>query len=301
MSTYSFRHIENCCMCLDSTSGHKLLGQRLNQTQGKNPRNKVGVSVSIQQCKNCGLIYSNPQPIPSSIQDHYGTPPEEYWKESYFNWTPGYFKGQIDKAIQLLGKDNGFKALDIGAGLGKAMLSMESRGIEAYGLEPSIPFYNRAIEKMGIKKERLKQASIEESEYPDECFDFITFGVVLEHLYEPAESLERALKWLKPGGIIHIDVPSSRWLLSKIFNFYYRLAGTNFVTNLSPMHSPYHMHEFDIKSFEALGRRLGYTIDFHRYEVCNVYHLPKVFHGMLKKYMHKTNTGMNITLYIRKR
>ena len=60
---------------------------------------------------------------------------------------------------------------------------------------------------MGINSERLNLGMAEEVEYPNDFFDFITFGAVLEHLYNPAESIERALQWLKPGGVMQIEVP----------------------------------------------------------------------------------------------
>ena len=34
--------------------------------------------------------------------------------------------------------------------------------------------------------------------------------------------------------------------------------GTNYVTNLNPMHVPYHLYEFDLKSFEVNAKKLGY-------------------------------------------
>ena len=250
MKRYSFKEILNCEMCKESTRDHKILGQRLNQSQGFNPKNKVGISVGVQQCTNCGLIYSNPQPIPFDLQDHYGTPPEQYWKAEYFVWHKEYFSTVIGIAKKLLDFKHGMKALDIGAGLGKAMLSMENEGFEASGFEPSVPFYERAISKMGIKSEQLKLGAIEDVEYPESAFDFITFGAVFEHVYEPALSLEKALNWLKPNGIIHIEVPSSCWLMPKFMNLYFKLRGTNYVTNLSPMHTPFHLHEFDLKSFQ---------------------------------------------------
>ncbi len=298
---YIFKEIRYCEMCNDITQTHKILGQRLNKSQGFNPKNKRGISVSIIKCNNCGLIYSNPQPIPFDLQDHYGTPPEEYWKEEYFTWSPKYFKPQIEKAITHIGAQKEMKALDIGAGIGKAMLSMVSLGFDAYGLEPSIPFYERAISKMGIKADKLKLGSIEELEYDKETFDFITFGAVFEHLYEPSKCLEKALTWLKPNGVLHIEVPSADWLMPKIMNLYFRLRGTNYVTNLSPMHAPYHLHEFTLKSFTELSRKLSFDIVESYYEVCTIYHIPKIFHGLLRMYMQKTNKGMQLTVFLKKK
>lgn len=300
MKKYSFKEISFCEMCGDKTANHKVLGQRLNKSQGYRPKTKTGISVSVIKCANCGLIYSNPQPIPFDLQDHYGTPPEEYWKEEYFVWQPTYFSSQIEGAKKLLDFKSGMKALDIGAGLGKAMLSMQSKDFDVYGLEPSIPFYERAIAKMGIDKEKLKLGTIEDLEYEPEFFDFITFGAVFEHLYEPSMCLKKVLSWLKPNGIIHIEVPSSKWLLPKFINFYFNLIGTDYVTNLSPMHAPFHLHEFDLKSFNKLSEKLNFKVENYRYDVCSIYYFPKILHGLLRYYMNATNKGMQLTVYLRK-
>lgn len=300
MKRYIFKDISACEMCGSKAENHKILGQRLNKSQGLRPKNKTGISVSIVKCTGCGLIYSNPQPIPFDLQDHYGTPPEEYWKDEYFIWQPNYFSTQIEEAKKLLNFTSGMKALDIGAGLGKAMLSMQNQGFEVYGLEPSIPFYERAITKMAIEKEKLKLGAIEDLEYEQEYFDFITFGAVFEHLYEPSKCLEKAFRWLKPNGVIHIEVPSSKWLLPRFMNFYFKLIGTNYVTNLSPMHTPFHLHEFDLKSFNKLSNKLKFKVDNYHYDVCSIYYFPKIFHGLLRRYMKATNEGMQLTVYLRK-
>ena len=140
MKIYYFEEISMCEMCWDSTGKHKVLGQRLNKQQGLSTKKKAGISVSIKQCRNCDLIYSSPLPIPFDILDHYGILPEGYWKPSYFEWTPNYFSSQIQVAKQLLPFKGGMKALDIGAGLGKAILLLNNAGFDSYGLEPSVPF-----------------------------------------------------------------------------------------------------------------------------------------------------------------
>ena len=252
---YTFLEVLECNMCGSNSSYHKKLGNRLNKSQGYSPKNKLGVSVSIQKCNNCGLIFSNPLPVPFDIQNHYGTPPDKYWIPEYFEYEPGYFKSQIEQAKKLLSFKNGMKSLDIGAGIGKAMISMAKAGFDVYGLEPSKCFYEKAISEMGIKKERLILGSIEESKYEKEYFDFITFGAVFEHLYSPSACLAKALSWLKPNGIIHLEVPSSNWLLAKLINMFYSISGTDYVTNLSPMHPPYHLYEFDLQSFVELSKK----------------------------------------------
>jgi ubiquinone/menaquinone biosynthesis C-methylase UbiE len=301
ISRYYFERVEHCEMCGDPVAGHKVLGLRLNQSVGLRPGSKSGIAVSVLKCRKCSLIYSQPLPVPFDIQDHYGTPPEEYWKESYFAPQREYFSRQIAEVRERLTTKDQLTALDIGAGLGKCMIALKDAGFDVWGLEPSKPFYDRAIEKMGISPERLALGMVEDLEYPDSSFDFITFGAVLEHLYHPAANIEKAMRWLKPNGIIHIEVPSSKHLIGKIFNLYYRLRGTNYVTNLSPMHVPFHMYEFGLDSFKQLGERLHFTIEHHYTDVCEIMFLPRFTHPFLRKYMEWTNTGMQLTVYLRKK
>jgi SAM-dependent methyltransferase len=141
---------------------------------------------------------------------------------------------------------------------------------------------------------------MEDATFPDKEFDFITFGAVLEHLAEPAKALDKACAWLKPGGIIHAEVPSSRWAISRILNLIYRLQGTNYVTNLSPMHVPYHLHEFDIGSFEEYCRNRNSEVAHHEYYVCTPYHVPSILRPAFRYLMKQTDTGMQLAVYLRR-
>lgn len=298
---YKFLQIEACNMCGQLTNDHIILGKRLNHSQGKNPKNKTGITTTVMQCKNCGLIYCNPLPVPFNIQDHYGVPPESYWQSAYFEVNPDSFKGEITKLKTLLPPERWGRALDIGAGLGKTMTALTSSGFETYGIEPSVPFYERSISQMKIDPTHLKLGMLEEASYPDNYFDFITFGAVLEHLYSPSDSIEKALKWLKPGGIIQIEVPSSDWLIHKIVNFYYkRFRFSDYVANLSPMHPPYHLYEFSLNSFLKHSKLNNYEVVSHEFYVCETY-LPKALDYILKARMKRKGSGMQLCVWLKKR
>jgi 2-polyprenyl-3-methyl-5-hydroxy-6-metoxy-1,4-benzoquinol methylase len=285
-------------MCGSDSRMHKVIGRRLNRSQGKFPRKQKGITVTVVRCSTCGLIYSDPQPIPFDIRDHYGLPPEEYWKDSYFTREPSYFQSEIETAKFLLKFKQGMRALDIGAGIGKAMIAMQNAGFETYGIEPSYPFYERAITQ-GVSKDRIRNLSIENINYPEDHFDFITFGAVLEHLYDPSEAIAAALRCLKPNGIVHIEVPSSKWLVGRIINLYYHITLSGFTGNISPMHVPFHMYEFALESFQLNSSRLGYSIAHHEYYVCETT-LPRSFDFILKPIMKKSNTGMQLCVWLRK-
>ena len=297
---YTFLQVDACNMCGNPTLDNNVIGLRLNQSQGLNPKSKSGIAVSVIKCKKCNLIYPDPLPIPNNIQDHYGLPPEEYWQTQEFKWGESYFKKEITKLKTLIEIKPGMKALDIGAGLGRSMISLDKAGFETHGFEPSEPFYKKAIEKMGISPNRLKLGSLEDMHYDADTFDFISFGAVLEHVYDPSKSIETALEWLKPGGLIHIEVPSSNHLPTRLINRFYKLRGTNYVSNISPMHSPFHLYEFDIKSFKALSAKLNFSILDAEIEVCEVLNFPKFAHPLLKKWMKLTNTGLQIIIFLKK-
>lgn len=296
---YKFIEVENCNFCKNSK--FKKLGIRLNKSHGFRPRKKTGISVSIMKCKECGLVFSNPLTIPNNIQDNYNISPEQYWNKEYFSVDDNYFQNVISTLKNKMGIKDKVKVLDIGAGIGKCMIALEKSGFAVYGIEPSTSFRKMAIEKMGVNPEYLKQAAIEDADFEPEFFDFITFGAVLEHLYRPAEAIDTALKWLKPNGVIHIEVPNSRWLSSRIVNFINRIRGSEYVVNLSPMHPPFHLFEFSLKTFRRLSKiNNEYELVYHEYYVCETY-LPKIFDFILKPIMKKTNTGMQLEIWLRKK
>jgi len=296
---YSFRSVPSCNMCGAGQEHLRPLGMRLNQSQGFNPKRLTGIAVGVRKCAMCGLVFSDPQPIPERFNDHYGDA-GDYWQDEYFADDPSYFEREIAGARSVLPACDKPTALDIGAGIGKAMQALAAAGFDTYGLEPSAAFRDIAL-KRGLDPQRLILSGIEEASYPPETFDFVTFGAVLEHLIDPAAALTRALEWLKPSGIVQVEVPSSKYLIARLTNLYFRLRGTNYVTNISPMHSPFHYFEFGLRSFELHGQRAGYGVARHDYGVGEVLHFPKIMHAPLRWYMARTDTGMQLTVYLRKR
>ena len=284
-------------MCGAEKNRFKVLGKRLNTSQGMKPKKKAGISTTIMKCLNCGLIFSNPQPIPENIQDHYKTPPEDFWKKSYFVESDDYFNNEIKWLKKLSKIEKGAQALDVGSGIGKCMKVLEREGFETFGIEPSQAFYQRAIEKMGISPQKLKLTSIEDAQFPNNSFIFITMIAVLEHLPDPSCAIQKILKWLMPGGLIFIEVTSSSWLINRMANLYYKIIGSDYVANLSPLHIPYHLYEFSLNSFKKHSEVYNYKIIHQEYYVCQTY-MPKYFNFFLKPVMKYSNTGMQLCLWL---
>lgn len=298
--TYTFRRTTHCNMCGTSTHQSEVVGLRLDQSQGRNPRSKRGVAVSVCRCRSCGLLFADPLPTPASIEDHYGLPPASYWQNVSFRPAPGYFARQVSVAKTLLGFSAGMRSIDIGLGLGKAALVMRDAGFDVHGIEPSPPFYAKAIDLLGGDQERFQLSSLEDAQFAERSFDFVTFGAVLEHLYDPSAAITKAMTWLKPGGVVHCEVPSAQHLVSKLINGFYRTLGTNFVTNISPMHVPYHLYEFTLDAFHRHGVRHDYELAAHWYDVGTIRHIPSFLHPALRALMKHSDTGLQLTVFLRK-
>jgi SAM-dependent methyltransferase len=286
-------------MCGNGHLDQLLLGRRLDRRQGLWPRRKPGIATSIYRCRQCSLIYPNPMPVPACVAQHYDVEPEQYWRESYFQADPTYLQSQIRMLLKLSGRPAGGRVLDIGAGIGKAMIALERAGFDAEGVEPSAAFRQAAIERMGVSGARLHLASIEDAAFPENSFDFINFAAVLEHLVDPARVLSKIVTWLKPDGLMYVEVPSSAFLLSRLVRVFYRLTGADYVINTCPMHVPYHLYEFGLESFRRHGRRAAYSLVFHEYYPCGAY-MPKVLIGPANSVMRWTNTGMQLAVWLRK-
>lgn len=297
---YEFVDINRCNMCDAPIHKSSVMGRRLNGSQGFRPTRKIGIATTVMKCGICGLVYSNPLPVPTSMSQHYGVPPESYWSPTYFMVAADYFGGQIDTFFRYqVATEGTLHALDIGAGVGKCMSALTRRGFETYGLEPSEPFYRRAVETMGIPSSRISNAPLEEASYSASMFDFVTFGAVLEHLYDPSGAILKALAWTKPGGLVHIEVPSSAWLTNKIANMVYALQGLDYVANISPMHTPYHLYEFGTQSFLLHAKKNGYSVAAMEILETRTY-LPRILNPLVRPLMRATKTGMQLEVWLRK-
>jgi SAM-dependent methyltransferase len=275
----------------------RVLGRRLNGHQGLRPRRFIGVATTVAQCRTCGLIYANPRPVPEAVANHYDRLPEEYWQAGYFEDQADYCASQAHRFSALWDGNDIPRALDIGAGVGKAMAALERLGFDTFGIEPSAAFRGRAIAN-GVDPDRLQLAAVEDAQYEPGTFDFVSFASVLEHLHDPAAALTRALEWLAPGGLIHVEVPSAKWLLGRLLNLAHRGRGVDNVTNLSPMHPPYHLYEFTPCSFERHAQRASYEVVDHRFYPCHMF-LPPLADALASRLMAATDTGMQLEVWLR--
>ncbi len=288
-------------MCGAPPTAFKTLGTRLNRSQGRNPRTARGVAVTIVRCQQCDLIFPDPQPVPARLTDHYDMAGKDYWADSRAEAKAD--PAAVARFAELRSRyptDHIPSALDIGVGSGFTALAMIAAGFEFHGFEPIAQFRDLALKTLDLPESRIGHYGIEQADYPIESFDLVNFGAVLEHLYDPATALSRAVTWLRPGGRIVLEVPSSNWLIARFINRFFRLRGTAYVTHCSPMHRPFHLYEFGAKSFAANGMRNGYKIENMLIEPGVDPNMPPRMQSLLRPVMAATGTGMMLHAVLQK-
>ena len=66
------------------------------------------------------------------------------------------------------------------------------------------------------------------------------------------------------------------------------------------MHVPYHLYEFTLDSFSRNGKRNGYSIVKYAVDIATIYNIPRIFHPILRTIMSRHETGMQLTVWLRK-
>lgn len=243
---YQWRQ-QNCPIC--ETSRLKRLGRR----GGAAHRASIGVECEIWRCCQCGLIFPNPMPIPlNGFEQHYGVEADEYFENHQPESKNLSALGLISQAEALLGGKG--RLLDIGVGRGELLRPAHDAHWDVTGIEPSSRFASYAEKLSGIS---VHAQPLEECGFPDDSFDCVVLSAVLEHLYNPDETIGEISRILRCGGAVFIDVPNENGLYFKVGNLYQRLRGRDWVVNTAPTFSPYHVFGFSPRSLKALLSKHG--------------------------------------------
>ncbi|MDD5229579.1 MAG: class I SAM-dependent methyltransferase, partial [Methylococcales bacterium] len=122
----------------------------------------------------------------------------------------------------LMGKKN---VLESGSGGGEFSYLLTKKGFDISAIEPNEGYGNYSKEQYGLN---VQIGFAQNLEFTAETFDFITMSHVLEHVDNPTTMLEKLRLWLKPNGILALEVPNveavcqspkSTFHIAHLFNF----------------------------------------------------------------------------------
>lgn len=230
--------------------------------------NKIN-KYSYYFCPRCITLFLYPKPTARQIN--------RYYSKSF-----EYSAGQINEArirsrastiLKHLKQLNpaAKTLLDIGSGYGYFLDEAKKYNLKTIGIEPAKHLaslsmnryidtvYNLTFDQF-FKRHKRKQ------------FDFITVIHTIEHLTNPRETIQKAVKLLNKGGILFLETPNldSHLFYSEKYNY----------TFLTP---PDHIWLFSQRSFYYLLKKIrGIQI-----EKISTYSYPEHFMGIIKNLLNR--------------
>jgi SAM-dependent methyltransferase len=135
------------------------------------------------------------------------------------------------------------KLLDLGCWVGFLLAEARERGWETVGIEPSRFASEFARDRLGLD---VRTADLFTAPLPENEFDAIVLGDVLEHLTRTGDALDRVATLLAPTGVLVLLLPDAGSRVA-------RLLGKRWWSVI-----PTHIHYFTRSSAVAMISRHGY-------------------------------------------
>ena len=204
------------------------------------------------QCKQCGLIRTNPRVTSNTIGLYYpddygpyvGTRVDPIKSKKSFN-IKQLLKRFIDLKSQSLPPLKLGRLLEIGCASGAYLHEMAEKGWEVQGIE----FSEKASESAKKLGYDVFTGSLEEAPAPKEPFDLIVGWMVLEHLHDPVKCLKKLRAWAKPDTVLALSIPNAGSLEFKVFkDKWYALQ------------LPTHLHHFTPDTLEKVLLVAGWKL-----------------------------------------
>jgi SAM-dependent methyltransferase len=186
-----------------------------------------------------------------------------------------------DKLRFVRGLRPGARVLEVGAGDGRFVSLLAAERFAARGIEPSASGARLAVAR-GASVER---ATVETLELESASLDAVIVWHVLEHLVEPAATLERIAAWLRPGGRIVVACPN-------LASVQARIGGDRWFHQDVPRH---------LSHFTATG--LGLLVERTGFRVERISHLLVEQNplGMWQTLLNRLTGGRNVAFRALKR
>jgi len=146
--------------------------------------------------------------------------------------------------------------LEMGPAEGAMTELLASTGMPITVVEGSTLFCDSLRQR--FPRVRVAHALFEEFE-PEEQFDNIILGHVLEHVLDPVDILIRARRWLKSGGCIFAAVPNARSLHRQAAVIMSLLSREDDLNELDLHHG--HRRVFNPESFRSIFIQAGLRVD----------------------------------------
>jgi len=196
-------------------------------------------------CRRCGLVWTDPRPTPEQVVEFYAHEYRRDYKGAYqpkpkHTYRAGKVAVDRFRRLQPFLKP-GLRVLDVGAGSGEVVYVLRAMGYEASGFEPNEGYARFAAGTLGVP---VRQGFWQAVAIPPESLGVVTMFHVVEHLESPFDVMRRARQWLKPEGLLLVEVPNVEAVCQQPHTQFHRG----------------HLYHFNLATLEMMARRAGFAV-----------------------------------------
>lgn len=164
---------------------------------------------------------------------------------SYLVYLRPNLRQRFDMRVRKLPAKLCGRVLDVGCGSGEWLSYMRNFGVEAEGLEID----ERAVNVAHSRGLTVHLGTLDRIAFPENSFDTVTMGHVIEHVPNLKGVLQRCNRILRRGGLLVISTPNSDSFGHRVFGQYWR--------GLEP---PRHLHLLNQRSLCRFVENCGFTV-----------------------------------------
>lgn len=216
-------------------------------------------SFKIERCSDCGHVMQIPAPTAAELSDAYSVGYECYraaWSETGWPiWKLRRLFTTRRRVRRLKHFAKGNRLLEVGSGAGDFLYAAHLAGWDVCGIEYKAECAEALSSGTGID---VKPGELLPGLWESGAFDAVAFWAVVEHLPDPLGTLRVAADYLKPGGVVLIQVPTSDCAD----------VGRRFGPYLQLLDLPRHLNFFSRNSLAALCKQTG--LELVKFEVSAV-------------------------------
>jgi len=207
--------------------------------------------VSVVACLDCSFVYVErdfPESYVNAFYQERAGGGYDLNRENFFWWHEAV-KNSNRHILSLLGPANSRRLLDVGCGSGTFLVDARDAGWQVSGLEINPALQEFCRNQLGI--DDVHCGLISNPPFADATFDAVTALDVLEHMYDPMQSVKECARLLKPGGLLAVKSPNGAMQLRKE-RLKKRLGrGNGYVANIL------HLNQFTARTLSLAFRKSG--------------------------------------------
>ncbi|MEP6977174.1 MAG: class I SAM-dependent methyltransferase [Thermoleophilia bacterium] len=170
------------------------------------------------RCRECRLVFANPQVDEARAIDRYGSSMSaELWtevllSERQLELDRPKFEAIAAELEPFRGKG---RLLDVGCSIGLFLDVARQRGFDGTGIEFGERALRHARDELGLA---VLDVPLADAGFDPERFDVVTVLSVLEHVNDPRAMLREVGRVLKPGGALYLIVPNLESLACRVLH-----------------------------------------------------------------------------------